>query len=282
MAILLKTFEEVIVLIQHGDRPSLHMVYVGLNKLKLHLSGEDVDCDGAQIIIDDRHEGSEKILKIAQIYTSNMFLGTNFFRKRLKQMLSLMFQLDKNHLAGALLHPLYRKLTFVNDYQRSKTHIYVRQLLTELYGYRTNQSTNNPTVTAGEPKKKKHRTIEDQFVDPDDDEDNDTLGLNPTSNPQANDELDKYLKMSIDDQYKSPNPLVFWQHHQDKLPYLSKLARRLFSIPATSAGVERQFSAGGLLINERRSSLNPDTVENVLFVRSMQKTLKNNPDLFST
>lgn len=58
LALLLKTFENVIVSIQYGDRPSLHMVYVGLNKLKLHLSGEDVDSNGAQIQIDDRHEGN--------------------------------------------------------------------------------------------------------------------------------------------------------------------------------------------------------------------------------
>ena len=187
-----------------------------------------------------------------------------------------MFQLDKKHLAGALLHPLYRKLTFVNDYQKSKIHIYVRQLLTELYGYGINQSTN-PTSAVVEPKKKKHRTIEDQFIDPDDDDMN---GLNASSTNQSSDELDKYLKMSIDDQFKLPNPLPFWKHHQEKFPYLSKLARRLFSIPATSAGVERQFSAGGLLINERRSLLNPDTVEDVLFVRSVEKSLKKTPDLF--
>jgi hypothetical protein len=82
-----------------------------------------------------------------------MVLGTDFFRKRLKQMLSLMFQLDKKHLAGALLHPLYKKLTFLNDYQRSKTHIYLRQQLTELYGI--NQQTTNPTLATGEPVKKK-------------------------------------------------------------------------------------------------------------------------------
>ena len=58
LTVLLKTFENVIVSIQYGDRPSLHMVYVGLNKLKLHLSGEDVDSNGAQIRIDDRHEGN--------------------------------------------------------------------------------------------------------------------------------------------------------------------------------------------------------------------------------
>ena len=128
--------------------------------------------------------------------------------------------------------------------------------------------------TVVEPVKKKHRTIEDQFLDPDDDDQ--TFISSGTATNQAMDELDKYLKMSIDDQYEVPNPLIFWHRHQEKFPYLAKLARRLYSIPATSAYVERQFSAGGLLISERRSSLNPDTVENVLFILSIHKALKNN------
>ena len=61
MVTLLKTFKDVILLIQHGDRPTLHMVYVGLNKLKLHLSGEDIDSNGAQIVIDDRHNGNPSL-----------------------------------------------------------------------------------------------------------------------------------------------------------------------------------------------------------------------------
>ncbi len=62
LVILLETFKNVTKMIQHGDRPSLHMVYVGLNKLKLHLSGEDMNSDGEKIIIDDRHEGNEAFL----------------------------------------------------------------------------------------------------------------------------------------------------------------------------------------------------------------------------
>ena len=184
--------------------------------------------------------------------------------------------IDKKHLVGALLHPFYRKLTYVSDYQRSKTHIHVRELIAELIETGMNPSMNNATVV-DQPKKKNIETIEDQFIDPDDDQDNISSGN--TASAQANNELDKYWKMPIDDQYKSPNPLPFWQHHQS-FPYLSKIARRFFSMPSTSVGVERQFSAGGLLINERRASLNPDTVENVLFVRSMQKIIQNNPDLF--
>jgi hypothetical protein len=89
MVILLKVFQDVITLIQHGDRPTLHMVYVGLNKLKLDLSGYDVESDGEQIIIDDRHEGNTTICR--KYMFSNLFLGNDFFRKRLKQLLSLMF-----------------------------------------------------------------------------------------------------------------------------------------------------------------------------------------------
>ena len=46
-----------------------------------------------------------------------------------------MFHFDKKHLSAALLHLQYRKLAFTDDYKRSKTHIYIRQLLNELRGY---------------------------------------------------------------------------------------------------------------------------------------------------
>jgi len=55
--LLLDTFQHVIKLIQTGDRPTLHMVYVCLNKLQLHLKGKDIDANGDLIIINDRHEG---------------------------------------------------------------------------------------------------------------------------------------------------------------------------------------------------------------------------------
>jgi hypothetical protein len=191
-----------------------------------------------------------------------------------------MFHLDKKHLAAALLHPQYRKLTFIDDYKRSKTHIYVQQLLTELYAYGIDQN-KKPTATTSEPLKKKHKTIEEQFVDPEDIYDG-TFGSTSSSTTPKFDELEMYLKMTIDDKFKISNPLPFWQCHQENLPNLAKLARRLYSIPATSAGVERQFSAAGIVINERRCSLNPETVEEVMLVRSVQKALIKYPSLFSS
>ncbi|CAF1281854.1 unnamed protein product [Rotaria magnacalcarata] len=54
---LLSVFKDVSVLVQTGARPSLHMVYIAMNKLEHHLNGNDVDENGDFIPIDDRHEG---------------------------------------------------------------------------------------------------------------------------------------------------------------------------------------------------------------------------------
>ncbi|CAF1526165.1 unnamed protein product, partial [Didymodactylos carnosus] len=54
--------------------------------------------------------------------------------------------------------------------------------------------------------------------------------------------------------------------------YLAKVARKIHSIPATTAAVERQFTSAELVVTERRSSINPEQVDNnVLLIRSIEK-----------
>jgi len=53
--------------------------------------------------------------------------------------------------------------------------------------------------------------------------------------------------------------------------YVSKSCRKIHCIPATSAVVERQFSSAGFVLNERRTSINPDYLDNILFIRTMEK-----------
>ncbi|CAF3486506.1 unnamed protein product [Rotaria socialis] len=236
---LLTVFKDVSILVQTGARPSLHMAYIALNKLEHHLNGNDVDVNGDFIPIDDRHE------------------GTVFFRKRLLQLLRTMFTFDEKHLAAAVLHPLYRKLTFSTTYLKGIAHSYIREQIDEIL---------------------------DQFADPDDHSNNGIDTLSTTTTTTAvfrNDELDKYLKMNIEEIHKIPNPLPFWKHYQQKFPCLSLLARRLFSIPVTSAAVERSFSAAGPAVTERRSSLDPQTLNDILFVRSIQNILEQKPNFFS-
>ncbi|CAF1336649.1 unnamed protein product [Didymodactylos carnosus] len=58
------------------------------------------------------------------------------------------------------------------------------------------------------------------------------------------DELDRYLLLELDQNQKT-DPLEFWKNHQLRFPCLSRHARAIFSIPATTTNVEREFSAVG-------------------------------------
>ncbi|XP_037533267.1 zinc finger protein 618-like [Nematolebias whitei] len=59
--------------------------------------------------------------------------------------------------------------------------------------------------------------------------------------------------------------LNFWHERSDGLV---PVARRLLAIPATSTPSERSFSVAGRLIEERRSTLNPENVDELLFLHS--------------
>ena len=62
------------------------------------------------------------------------------------------------------------------------------------------------------------------------------------------------------------NPLHWWRDNKDKLPIMSKLARRVLCILATSAPSERVFSAAGLTIAHKRASLNAESAAALIFL----------------
>ena len=56
--------------------------------------------------------------------------------------------------------------------------------------------------------------------------------------------LSKFLKMKIP---SGSNLLLFYKEHENFLPILTKVAREIFAIPASSATSERVFSVGSLV-----------------------------------
>ena len=93
---------------------------------------------------------------------------------------------------------------------------------------------------------------------------------------EAEDEVDKYLSMKVDPEFMVDNPLIFWtKANQTNLPLLSKFTHMIHCILASTASVEREFSDGGeLIMSERRSSINPRTLNNLLFLRSVSYSMK--------
>jgi hypothetical protein len=57
------------------------------------------------------------------------------------------------------------------------------------------------------------------------------------------------------------------------MPMLSRLARDIFVIPATSAPSERTFSSAVLIITESRTFLNTDHMEELIFCRQNYRHL---------
>ena len=186
-----------------------------------------------------------------------------------------MFDLDIRHYCSTLLHPKYRSLKGCSDNERSQCYKFIREQLNMIRSS-TTQSTQETTP----PERKKFKKTEHLFSRFEDDypintsftkhddsgEDSDEYEFDI----KKSDELDRYLIMEIDKSSISNDPLEFWKLQSENLPLLSKYAQRIHSIPATATSVERQFSAAGLVINDRRTNLNPYQLDNILLIRSVQ------------
>ena len=114
-------------------------------------------------------------------------------------------------------------------------------------------------------------------IDSDSDDDDDSSHYlaryidNPRTTSRKQDELTRYLKFDHRE-INTTDILDFWKSLADTLPGLAKVACQILTVPATSAGVERSFSAAGQIVSERRSNISPDVVNDTLFLRSMKKT----------
>ena len=60
--------------------------------------------------------------------------------------------------------------------------------------------------------------------------------------------------------------LSWWKQHETDFPNLAELAKKYLNIPASSASSERNFSAAGLVISERRTRLSTENVDSILFL----------------
>ena len=65
---------------------------------------------------------------------------------------------------------------------------------------------------------------------------------------------------------RETNPLDWWQINQYNYPNLAHVVKRYYSIPATSTPSERIFSKAGFIVNQYRSALKPDKVNELIFL----------------
>jgi hypothetical protein len=80
--------------------------------------------------------------------------------------------------------------------------------------------------------------------------------------------LQKEFSIFCNDDLLEPDksPFDWWKRNCTKYPNVSKLAQTYLSIPATSVSSERLFSKAGLVITQRRSCLEPNFAEQLVFL----------------
>lgn len=76
-----------------------------------------------------------------------------------------------------------------------------------------------------------------------------------------------HLNLNPSKEYDDRDLLGWWSQHAKTIPLLSRLARHVLSIPASSSSSERVFSTAGRMLEERRTSLKPSTVDAVLLLQ---------------
>jgi len=85
----------------------------------------------------------------------------------------------------------------------------------------------------------------------------------------AQDELDSYIS-STD---SGPDAIGYLRGKEDTWLKMSVCARWILSTPATSTSFE-VFSMAGRTLDDRRSQLNPETVDHLLFLHCLPKLRK--------
>jgi hypothetical protein len=206
------------------------------------------------------------------------FSGISWFRERLLLLLKDMFVLDIRHVVATLLHPRYRSLKKIPDHIKNQCYRYVRRQVKQLRDAaeieeQVQQKPSEPPSKKFKSDKNLFSRFESEYYDGEL-KDNNASGSESDEfefDFKKGDELDRYLLFEFDKNKQTTEPLQFWRNHQSQFPFLSKYARSILSIPATTTNVEREFSTAGWILNQRRTNLKPEEVDKILFVRSIEK-----------
>ena len=80
-------------------------------------------------------------------------------------------------------------------------------------------------------------------------------------------EIQRYLNsVPLVTQEENDNPLLFWKRKEVEYPTLAKGAKQFLTMNCSSVAVESMFSTTGLVVNSRRSSLEPCRLNYISFI----------------
>jgi hAT family protein/uncharacterized protein DUF4413 len=87
------------------------------------------------------------------------------------------------------------------------------------------------------------------------------LGSSSSSSTASYLEVDNYLKHHFEIDLSNYNILEWWREKSVKYPILSRIAKDILAIPASTVASESAFSAGKRVLDEKRSRLAPHSIQ---------------------
>lgn len=209
-------------------------------------------------------EGMQKMMASASMKNSKEPLATS-----LKSGLSKRFEQMWNSdwiIAATLLDPRFKKFPFTNKELTEKAKETIVTETAEIMGINRNGSKTDAawtvTVSSTDASDNDDEALWMYFDSASQSGQDINSKAMPTSAPYR--EVHRYL-----DSPPIPRkecPLLYWKQHQELYPSLSQLALRYMGVPATSLSSDRLLSTEGEAMMEKKSRLEPKTIDTVLFL----------------
>ncbi|CAF1483898.1 unnamed protein product [Rotaria sordida] len=249
ICLFLKVFDEVIEQLSYDKRPTIYKVL----PLRQRLLNE---CK----IQDNDHIGLQKL---------KQFLSSRIQTKLV---------LHDVHFVSTFLHPSFKQFQIAPN-EKQKAIDLVKAEIVKCQSSATSEpsvidiNSSSSTKSSTTPKSQQLKAttttqniLAQCFDSP-------TEGEDPLAVPSPGQELMEYIALNdilqLDD-----DVLMFWKNNQNKFPILSSIVADIYSIPASNTTVERLFSSAGNTISNRRTNLNPDKVNKLLFLNKNLLLLK--------
>ena len=179
------------------------------------------------------------------------------FKNQVSQDLTERFEIDEEYTASSIpflctaVDPRYSSLKFATSEQRSTAHEAILQHLKE--SHFQSSATEENEGEASEAATQKKTALEILLGD--------ISSKSSALTPEV--ELESFAK---EVEGSDTNPLVWWKTNQGRYPHLSKLAKQLLCIPATSVPSERVFSVSGTITSAKRNCIKPENVDMLIFL----------------
>ena len=160
---------------------------------------------------------------------------------------------------ATFLDPRFKTLQFLKPEERREIELNIELDMVEILSAANVSNDNIPSEPPAKRFCGEHKLLEllNDVVNPTQ-ESHETV-----SAPQkAKAELSRY----VGEESTGKNPLLWWSENTLRYPKLHQLVHRYLCIPATLVPSERAFSIAGHVVNQKRASLLPDTVNMMVFL----------------